>query len=164
MSAAVGPAVGLFAGLVLLASAALLSAALPLLPDRRSPAALLVAAAAAGVPPGLAFGGRVLGLADAFETGNAFGVVAVAGAATWLVAAAAAARSVGLPAGRRRQATDVLALVAAVLGVMVLAAGPAVRPPDRKTVVAGPRGVLGAPGSLPPQTPFIPAPPPPPPR
>src|SRR2546423_945263 len=126
MSIAIGTAVGLFAGLVLLASAALLTAALPLLPDRRSPAALLVAAAAAGVPPGLAFGGRVLGLADAFETGNAFGVVAVAGAATWLVAAAAAARSVGLPAGRRRQATDVLALVAAVLGVMVLAAGPAV--------------------------------------
>ena len=126
MSIAIGTAVGLFAGLVLLASAALLTSALPLLPDRRSPAALFVVAAAAGVPPGLAFGGRVLGLADAFETGNAFGVVAIAGAATWLVAAAAAARSVGLPAGRRRQATDALALVAAVLGVMVLAAGPAV--------------------------------------
>ena len=126
MSMAIGTVVGLFAGLVLLASAALLTAALPLLPDRRGPAVLLVAAAAAGVPPGLAFGGRVLGLADAFETGNAFGLVAVAGAATWLVAAAAAARSVGLPAGRRRQATDSLALVAAVLAVTVLAAGPAV--------------------------------------
>jgi len=126
MSMAIGTVVGLFAGLVLLASAALLTAALPLLPDRRGPAVLLVAAAAAGVPPGLAFGGRVLGLADAFETGNAFGLVAVAGAATWLVAAAAAARSVGLPAGRRRQATDSLALVAAGLAVTVLAAGPAV--------------------------------------
>jgi len=126
MSVAIGTAVGLFAGLVLLASAALLTAALPLLPDRRSPAALLVAAAAAGVPPGLAFGGRVLGLANAVETGNAFGVVAVAGAATWLVAAAAAARSVGLPAGRRRQATEGLTLVAAVLAVTVLAAGPAI--------------------------------------
>src|SRR5207245_703732 len=80
----------------------------------------------AGVPPGPGAAGRVLGLADAFEAGNAFGLVAVAGAATWLVAAAAAARSVGLPAGRRRQATDALALVAAVLGVIVLAAGPAV--------------------------------------
>ena len=126
MSIAIGTAVGLFAGLILLASSALLTAALPLLPDRRGPPALIVAAAAAGVPPGLAFGGRVLGLADAFETGNAFGLVAVAGAATWLVAAAAAARSVGLHAGRRRQASDVLALVAAVLGVAVLAAGPAV--------------------------------------
>ena len=126
MSIAIGTAVGLFAGVVLLASAALVIAALPLLPDRRSPAALLVAAAAAGVPPGLAFGGRVLGLADAFETGNAFGVIAVAGAATWLVAAAAAARSVGLPAGRRRQSTAGLGLVAAALGVIVLAAGPAV--------------------------------------
>jgi hypothetical protein len=126
MSIAIGTAVGLFAGLMLLASAALLIAALPLLPDRRGPAALLVAAAAAGIPPGLAFGGRVLGLADAFETGNAFGLVAVAGAATWLVAAAGAARSVGLHAGRRRQASDALALVAGVLGVIVLAAGPAV--------------------------------------
>ena len=126
MSIAIGTAVGLFAGLILLASSALLTAALPLLPDRRGPPALIVAAAAAGVPPGLAFGGRVLGLADAFEAGNAFGLVAVAGAATWLVAAAAAARSVGLHAGRRRQASDVLALVAAVLGVAVLAAGPAV--------------------------------------
>src|SRR5205814_1567265 len=68
----------------------------------------------------------VLGRADALEPRNAFGLVAVAGAATWLVAAAAAARSVGLPAGRRRQATDSLALVAAVLAVAVLAAGPAV--------------------------------------
>jgi hypothetical protein len=126
MSIAIGTAVGLFAGLMLLASAALLIAALPLLPDRRGPAALLVAAAAAGMPPGLAFGGRVLGLADAFEAGNAFGLVAVAGAATWLVAAAGAARSVGLHAGRRRQASDALALVAGVLGVIVLAAGPAV--------------------------------------
>jgi len=126
MSIAIGTAVGLFAGLILLASAALLTAALPLLPDRRGPAALLVAAAAAGVPPGLAFGGRVLGLADAFEAGNGLGLVAVAGAATWLVAAAGAARSVGLHAGRRRQASDALALVAAVLGVIVLAAGPAV--------------------------------------
>jgi multicomponent Na+:H+ antiporter subunit A len=126
MSIAIGTAVGLFAGLILLASAALLIAALPLLPDRRGPAALLVAAAAAGIPPGLAFGGRVLGLADAFEAGNAFGLVAVAGAATWLVAAAGAARSVGLHAGRRRQASDALALVAGVLGVIVLAAGPAI--------------------------------------
>ncbi len=126
MSIAIGTAVGLFAGLMLLASAALLIAALPLLPDRRGPAALLVAAAAAGIPPGLAFGGRVLGLADAFEAGNGFGLVAVAGAATWLVAAAGAARSVGLHAGRRRQASDALALVAGVLGVIVLAAGPAV--------------------------------------
>lgn len=124
MSIAIGTAVGLFAGLILLASAALLTAALPLLPDRRGPAALLVAAAAAGIPPGLAFGGRLLGLADAIENGNAFGLVAVAGAATWLVAAAAAARSVSLPAGRRRQASDALALVAAVLGVIVLASGP----------------------------------------
>src|SRR5260370_40889419 len=89
MAIAIGTAVGLFAGLILLASAALLTVALPLLPDRRGPAALLVAAAAAGVPPGLAFGGRVLGLAGAFEAGHAFGIGAGAGAGPRLGAAAA---------------------------------------------------------------------------
>ena len=126
MSVAIGSALGLLAGIVLLASIALLVAALPLVPDRRGAAVLLVVAAAAGIPPGLAFGGRVLALAAAFETGNAFGLVAVAGAAIWLLAAAAAARSVGLGAGRRRQVPEGLAMVAAVLGAAVIAAGPTV--------------------------------------
>ena len=126
MSMAVGTALGLFAAIVLLTSAALVIAALPLLPDRRGAAGLLVTAAAAGVPPGLAFVGRVLGLVAAFEAGNAFGLIATAGAATWLLSAAGAARSVGLTAGRRRQAPELLALVATVLGALVLAAGPAV--------------------------------------
>jgi hypothetical protein len=126
MTIAVGSALGLLAGIVLLASAALLVAALPLLPDRRGAAGLLVTAAAAGVPPGLAFVGRVLGLAAGLETGNAFGLVAVAGAATWLLAAAGAARSVGLPAGRRRQVPEAMAVVAGVLGALALAAGPGV--------------------------------------
>jgi hypothetical protein len=68
----------------------------------------------------------VLGLIAAFEAGNVFGLIATAGAATWLLTAAGAARSVGLPAGRRRQASEPLALVAAVLGALVLASGPAV--------------------------------------
>ena len=125
MAIAVGSALGVVAGIVLLAAAALVIAALPLLPDRRGLALLLVTAAAAGLPPGLVFGGRVLGLAAAFEAGNAFGLVGVAGAATWLLAAAAAARSVGLPAGRRRQVPAVLAIAAALLGAVVVASGPA---------------------------------------
>lgn len=126
MSMAVGSALGLFAAMALLASAGLVIAAQPLLPDHRGAAGLLVTAAAAGVPPGLAFVGRVLGLVAAFEAGNAFGLIATAGAATWLLTAAGAARSVGLLAGRRRQASEPLALVAAVLGALLLASGPAV--------------------------------------
>ena len=125
MAIAIGSTLGLVAALVLLGSTALIIAALPLLPDRRGPASLLVAAAAAGVPPGLVFGGRILGLAAAFEAGNVFGLIGVAGAATWLIGAASAARSVGLPAGRRRQASAGLAIVAAALGALVVAAGPA---------------------------------------
>ena len=126
MAIAIGSAIGLGAGLVLLASTALVIAALPLLPDRRGVSTLLVAAAAAGLPPGLAFAGRVLALAAAFEAGNVFGLIGVAGAAVWLLVAAAAARSVGLPAGRRRQMPEDVAVVAAALGGFVLASGPAI--------------------------------------
>lgn len=125
MAIAIGSTLGVVAGLILLAASALVIAALPLLPDRRGLALLLVSTAAAGVPPGLVFGGRILGLAAAFEAGNAFGLVGVAGAATWLLGAAAAARSVGLPAGRRRLVPAALAIVAAILGALVVAAGPA---------------------------------------
>ena len=125
MAIAIGSALGVVAGLVLLAAASLVVAALPLLPDRRGLALLLVTAAAAGMPPGLVFGGRILALAAAFEAGNAFGLVGVAGAATWLLGGAAAARSVGLPAGRRRQVPAMLAIAAAVLGAVVVASGPA---------------------------------------
>ncbi len=125
MALALGSVLGLVASIVLLASTALVIAALPLLPDRRGLAPLLVTAAAAGVPPGLVFGGRILGLASAFEAGNAFGLIGVAGAATWLLGAAAAARSVGLPAGRRRQVSGMLAIISAILGGLVVAAGPA---------------------------------------
>ncbi|HET7467911.1 MAG TPA: hypothetical protein VFL29_14730 [Candidatus Dormibacteraeota bacterium] len=147
MAVAIGSALGLLAGVVLLVAAAMLTAALPLLPDRRGAAVLLVVAAAAGVPPGLAFGGRVLGLAAAFETGNVFGLVAVAGAATWLLAAAAAARSVGLPPGRRRLVPAALAMVAAVLGGVVIASGPALAAIATVTSDAI-AGVMNQPGDL----------------
>ena len=68
MSVAVGSSLGVVAAVILLASIAIAGACLPLLPDRGGAASLLVTASAAGVPPSLAFGGRLLGLDAAFES------------------------------------------------------------------------------------------------
>jgi hypothetical protein len=75
------------------------------------------------MPAGLAFGGLVLGLVAAIEVGGALGLIALAGTATWLLLAAAGARSVRLPSevdtpGARPR-------IAALLGGVALAAGPA---------------------------------------
>jgi len=125
MAVAVGSALGLVAALILLTAAALLAVCLPLLPDRGGPASLLVIAVAAGAPPGLAFGGRVLGLDAAIETGDAMGLIGLAALTTWLISAAAAARSVGLPAGRGRSTAETMPRVAMVLSGLAFAAGPA---------------------------------------
>jgi len=125
MSLAVGSALGLVAALILVATSAVIAICLPLLPERGGPPSLLVAAAAAGVPPSLAFGGRLLGLDAAFEAGGTMGVIGLAGVATWLLAAAAGARSVGLAAGRGRPAAETFPRVAAILAGVAIAAGPA---------------------------------------
>ena len=125
MSLAVGSELGLVAALILVAASAVVAVCLPLLPERGGPPSLLVAAAAAGVPPGLVFGGRLLGLSAAFEAGGAMGLIGFAGVATWLLSAAAAARSVGLPAGHGRPSTETFPAVAAVLGGLAVVTGPA---------------------------------------
>ena len=125
MALAVGSVLGLVGALILTLAAAVIAVCLPLLPERGGPPSLLVAAAAAGVPPSLAFGGRLLGLGAAVEAGGAMGLIGLAGVTTWLLAAAAAARSVSLPAGRGRPSVETFPRVAAVLGGLALAAGPA---------------------------------------
>lgn len=126
MSLAVGSVLGLIAGLVLIASTAVIAISLPLLPDRGGRAALLVSAAAAGVPPSIVFGGRVLGLGAAIEAGGAMGLLGVAGVATWLLCAAAAARSIALPAGRGRSSVETFPRVSMVIGAVAIALGPGV--------------------------------------
>ena len=123
--AAVGSTVGLVAALIVLASASLLVTSLPLVAGRAGAPALLVSAAGVGMPAGLAFGGLLIGLAAAFEAGGPIGLIGLAGVATWLLAAAAAARSIRLPSGAPGQAPDGRPLVAAGLAVVALAAGPA---------------------------------------
>jgi hypothetical protein len=125
MAIGLGTPVGLVAGLVMLASAAVLAACLPLLPDRAGPASLLTIAAAVGLPPGLAFGARVVGIGATFEAGDFLGLIGIAGAAAWVLSMVAAARAIGLPAGRGRPATETFPGIAIALAALTLVAGPA---------------------------------------
>jgi len=125
MAIAIGTPVGLVSGLVLLAAIGLLAACLPLLPDRAGPPTLLTIAAAAGVPPGLAFGAAVVALAATFEAGDFMGLIGIGGAAVWILFMVAAARAVGLPAGRGHPATETFPRVATALAALLLVAGAA---------------------------------------
>ena len=125
MAVALGTPVGLVAGLVMLATVGLLVACLPLLPDRGGPATLLAIAAAVGLPPGLAFGARVVGLEATFEAGDFLGLIGIAGAAAWVVSMVGAARAIGLPDGRVRPAGETFPRIALGLAALVLIAGPA---------------------------------------
>jgi len=125
MGIALGTPLGLAAGLATLAVAAVVAACLPLLPDRAGTASLVAIAAAAGLPPALAFGVRVLGLEATFEAGNLLGIIGIAGAATWMVSIIAAARAIGLPAGRGHPASETKPAAAMGLAAATVVAGPA---------------------------------------
>jgi hypothetical protein len=124
MGISLGTPLGLVAGLATLAVAAVLAACLPLLPDRAGTASLVAIAAAAGLPPGLAFGVRVIGLEATFEAGNMLGLLGIAGAATWIVSIIAAARAIGLPAGRGHPASETSPRIAMGLAAATVVAGP----------------------------------------
>jgi formate hydrogenlyase subunit 3/multisubunit Na+/H+ antiporter MnhD subunit len=125
MGISLGTPLGLVAGLATLVVAAVLAACLPLLPDRAGTASIVAIAAAAGLPPGLAFGVRVIGLEATFEAGNLMGLLGIAGAATWIVAMIGAARAIGLPAGRGHPASETAPRVAMGLAAATMVAGPA---------------------------------------
>jgi hypothetical protein len=125
MAIGIGTPVGLVAGIVVLACVAVLAACLPLLPDRAGPATLLTIAAAAGAPPGLAFGALVVALAATFEAGDFMGFIGIAGAAVWILLVLAAARAVGLPAGRGHPAIETSPRTAMALAAGLLIAGAA---------------------------------------
>src|SRR3989441_678221 len=125
MGIALGTPLGLAAGLATLAVAAVVAACLPLLPDRAGAASLVAITAAAGLPPALAFGVRVLDLEATFEAGNLLGIIGIAGAATWMVSIIAAARAIGLPAGRGHPASETKPAAAMGLAAATVLAGPA---------------------------------------
>ncbi len=123
MAIAIGTPVGLVAGMVVLATIGVLAACLPLLPDRAGPSTLLTIAAAAAAPPGLAFGALVVAIAATFEAGDFMGLIGIAGAAVWILFMVAAARAVGLPAGRGHPAIETSPQTALALAAVLLVAG-----------------------------------------
>lgn len=125
MTVALGTPLGLVAGLLGLAAAAAMAACLMLLPDRLGSASLVAIAAAVGLPPGLAFGARIIGIESTFEAGDFYGLIGVAGALTWVLWMVAGARAIGLPAGRGRPANETFPRMAMTIAALTLAAGPA---------------------------------------
>ncbi len=125
MTVALGTPVGLVAGLATLATSGAMTCCLSMLPDRAGPASLVAIAAAAGLPPGLVFGARVVGIESTFEAGDFFGLIGVAGAIAWVVWAVASARAIGLPAGRGHPAPETFPRIATAIAGLTLVAGPA---------------------------------------
>ncbi|GAC1505022.1 MAG: hypothetical protein NVS1B3_02650 [Candidatus Dormibacteraceae bacterium] len=125
MSVALGTSLGLVAGLITLAAAAAMTACLSLLPDRTGPPALIAIAAAVGLPPGVVFGARILGIESTFEAGDFYGLIGMAGAVTWVLWMVAGARALGLPGGRGRPLNETFPRVAMVVAALTLIAGPA---------------------------------------
>ena len=122
---ALGTALGLVAGLILLATASALVACLALLPDRAGIAPLLTIAAAVGLPPGIAFGARAVGIEAAFEAGDFLGLIGVAAAAAWATWMVGGARAIGLPGGRGHPAAETFPRVSMLIAALTLISGPA---------------------------------------
>jgi hypothetical protein len=102
-----------------------MTACLSMLPDRAGPASLVAIAAVAGLPPGIAFGARIVGIESTFEAGDFLGLIGVAGSIAWVVWVVASARAIGLPAGRGHPAPETFPRIAAAIAGLTLVAGPA---------------------------------------
>lgn len=123
---ALGTALSLVAGMVMLATGAALVACIALLPDRTGIASLVTVAAAVGLPPGIAFASRVLGVEAAFEGGDFIGLIGLAAAAVWALWVLAGARAIGLPGGRGHPATETFPRVSMAIAAATIVAGPAI--------------------------------------
>ncbi|HKV87139.1 MAG TPA: hypothetical protein VJT78_03995 [Candidatus Dormibacteraeota bacterium] len=126
MTIALGTPLGLAAGLITLATGSAIAACLPILPDRAGLASLVTIAAAVGLPPGLAFGARLVGLESTFEGGNLLGLIGLAGAGTWALWMVGGARAIGLPAGRGHPVGETFPSVAMAIAGLTVLAGPAI--------------------------------------
>jgi hypothetical protein len=151
MTIALGTPLGLIAGLITLATASALTACLPLLPDRAGLPSLLCIAAAVGLPPGLAFGSRVLGVETTFEAGDLLGLIGLGGTAAWAVWMVGGARAIGLPGGAGHPNAETFPTVAAAIAVATLVAGPGLAAiqagfasPAQADVMAAAAGTPGA--------------------
>ena len=123
---ALGTPLSLVAGIVMLATGAALVVCISLLPDRTGIASLVAVAAGIGLPPGIAFASRVLGVESAFEAGDFMGLLGLAAAAAWALWVLAGARAIGLPGGRGHPATETFPRAAMAVAAGTIVAGPAV--------------------------------------
>ena len=124
MSIGIGTPLGLVSGLVLLATASALIACLAVLPDGARVPSLVTVAAAAGLPPGLAFGASVIGIESTFEAGDFLGLVGILAMASWAIWIVASARAVGL-APEESGSPAAYPRVAAAIASLTIVAGPA---------------------------------------
>jgi formate hydrogenlyase subunit 3/multisubunit Na+/H+ antiporter MnhD subunit len=92
-----GTPLGMVAALAGLAAVGVAAALAPLAAGGRGPIVVLAIALLVGVPPGIGFGGWLLAVQAAVEAGGVYVYLGLAGAAAWLLALAAAARSARLP-------------------------------------------------------------------
>ena len=122
---ALGTPLGLVAGIVLLGTASALVACLALLPDRAGIAPLVTIAAAVGLPPGIVFGARVIGIEATFEAGDFLGLIGVASAAVWATWMVGGARAIGLPGGRGHPLNETFPRVSMLVAALTMVAGPA---------------------------------------
>ena len=122
---ALGTPLGLVAGIVLLGTASALVACLALLPDRAGIAPLVTIAAAVGLPPGIVFGARVIGIDATFEAGDFLGLIGVASAAVWATWMVGGARAIGLPGGRGHPLNETFPRVSMLVAALTMVAGPA---------------------------------------
>ena len=125
-SIAIGTALGLVAGLVVLATAAAMVACLALLPDRAGLASVVSIAAAVGLPPGITFGARVVGIEATFEAADFFGLIGLAGVAAWGTLMVGGARAIGLTGGRGHPERETFAGIAMAIALLTMLAGPAI--------------------------------------
>src|SRR5437016_6401944 len=121
---ALGTPLGLVAGVVLLGTASALVACLALLPDRAGLAPLVTIAAAVGLPPGIVFGARVIGIEATFEAGDFLGLIGVASAAVWATWMVGGARAIGLPGGRGHPLNETFPRVSMLVAALTMVAGP----------------------------------------
>ncbi|HYM67253.1 MAG TPA: hypothetical protein VEW68_08190 [Patescibacteria group bacterium] len=124
LTVSIGTPLGLAAGVITLVTSAALVASLALLPETPGTHALVAIAAAVGLPPGLAFGARVIGIASTFEAADYVGLIGVGGAVAWAVWMVAGARALRLPAtGTLRPGTG-FARISTGIAAASLLAGP----------------------------------------
>lgn len=124
MSIGIGTPLGIVSGLVLLATASALIACLAVLPDAARLPSLVTVAAAAGLPPGVAFGAYVLGIESTFEAGDFLGLVGVCAIASWAIWIVASARAIGLEPAESSSPVA-YPRVAAAIALLTIVAGPA---------------------------------------